>query len=514
MLVLALGPGCPEPGAPSDAAVSADTALPPPDGRERLDAGPSMDLGTCSAPRRVVLTLGVDETVTGNTEGGPEGSLNLGACGNPMASPRPPQDVWAVELPGSGPLGVAFDLVEGTPEDFDTVVQVRTSCETPPAAPDACFDDASLREVRSAGAFVATGGTTVYLVVTGFAGGMDTRASGSYTMRLRAEPNEAPELTSASARRVDDDRLEVFVSGADRDANAAGIGVQFLGATGMPVPANSAAPTELGPYFIGFDEEVGSTSFADARVTLPGSAELDGVGTATHVRVFAFDVYGARSATRDVPIEMVTEVGFGQACDAARLCRSPNVCERGMCAASAATRALCDAAMPIVLGPAGGGGAPGVSTHLVTLAAGDGVSSGNGCEFSADADEEVLAVTVPEGAFDLVVSTNLPANPPSLDTIVYVRSTCVDDSTELVCDDDYAGAPEGDVRSMAVLEDVAPGVYYVFVDGYEPFSRPTTVAVELRLRPVLGSGASCDPRGATNRCRSGPCPSSGAPVCP
>jgi hypothetical protein len=143
-----------------------------------------------------------------------------------------------------------------------------------------------------------------------------------------------------------------------------------------------------------------------------------------------------------------------------------------------------------------------------------GIATGQGCEYTADATEKVLAVTVPAGTFDLLATTNLAANPPELDTVLYVRTTCENETTELVCDDDYAGAPDGDYRSVAIVENVPAGTHFVFVDGYAPFDATTSIALELRLRPVLATGASCDPAGVMNRCASGACPTGAPATCP
>lgn len=501
---------------PVDAAMGNDAPMSMNDtgGGGDPDAASTSSLGTCAAPRMVSLTLGEPQTITGTTSGGPAGPLDLGAdCGDPMAAMRPPQEVLAIEVPGTGEVGIAFDLTGGTPENFDTVVQLRTACETIPTEADSCFDDPAFGEVRSAGSFIATGGSTIYLVVTGFPGGMGTVASGAYSMLIQAEANSAPTLTAATARRVDDDRLEIFATGMDAQSNVVGVGVQLLGAGGMPIPADAAMAEDLGPYFFAFDAEITMAAFADALATAPGSADLDGVGTATGLRLFTYDFYGARSATRDVTIDMVSEVGFGTACDATHLCRAPNVCEAGMCVASAGTLAVCAAATAVAL-EAPTGATPTVSMQSVMLGTGEGETTGTGCEYTADATEKVLNVTVPAGSFDLIATTNLAGNPVDLDTVVYVRSTCSNDTTELTCDDDYAGAPDGDYRSFAVVENVAAGTHAVFIDGYAPFEMATTVAVELRLRPVLATGAACDPMGEMNRCMGGACPASGAAVCP
>ncbi|MBX7195921.1 MAG: hypothetical protein K1X94_27955 [Sandaracinaceae bacterium] len=497
---------------PTDGGTQND-AFDPADARA-IDAGAG-GLGTCTAPRTVSLTLGETAMVTGDTSDGPEGPLTLSdPCANPDATARPPQEVIAVEVPGTGDIGVAFDLTEGTAATFDTVVELRTACETTPTGLDNCFDDPSQDEHRSAGTFMTTGGSTIYLVVSGFEmGAMGTVSSGAYTMRLSAEANTAPTLTAASARRVDDDRLEIFATGMDAETNVEGVGLQLLAADGTALPLDAAVPDDVGPYYYAFDTAVTTASFAMQLATAPGSADFDGIGAAVSLRLFSYDAYGARSATRDVTIDMVTEVGFGGSCDATHLCRAPNLCEAGTCIASPETIALCGMAAPVTL-TAPTGSEPTVSTQSVMLAAGGGAASGVTCDYAALASEKVLALTVPAGSFDLIATTNVAANPAALDTILYVRSECVNDTTELVCDDDYAGAPDGDYRSYALVENVPAGTQYLFVDGYAPFDATTTVALELRLRPVLATGAACDPMGIANRCAAAACPATGAAVCP
>jgi hypothetical protein len=500
--------------APADAG-AADDAAAPPDAGPTNDTGPTSGLGTCAAPRRVTLALGEAMTITGDTRDGEAGPLSLGdACRNVDSTTVPPQEVIAVEVPGSGEVGVAFDLTEGTTATFDTVVEVRTACETTPTSVESCFDDADETEPRSAGAFSAMGGSTIYLVVSGYAmspsGGA---ASGAYTMRIEAQSNAAPTLTAATARRVDDDRLEVFATGMDADTNVVGVGLQLLASDGSTIPLDAAVPDDVGPYYYPFDLEVTTASFAMQRATAPGSADFDGIGGATSLRVFTYDVYGVRSATRELTIDMVSEVGFGGSCDATHLCRAPNLCEAGLCVASPETLALCGAATAVTLS-APAGSEPSVTMQSISLAPGVGIATGQGCEYTSDATEKILAVTVPAGAFDLVATTNLASNPAELDTVLYVRTSCENETTELVCDDDYAGAPDGDYRSFAVVENVTAGTHFVFVDGYAPFDAATTIALELRLRPVLATGASCDPAGVQNRCASGACPAGASPTCP
>jgi hypothetical protein len=55
----------------------------------------------------------------------------------------------------------------------------------------------------------------------------------------------------------------------------------------------------------------------------------------------------------------------------------------------------------------------------------------------------------------------------------------------------------------------------VFVEDYGGVAEMTTTRFELRvsLRPVLATGAPCDPDGVNDRCAAGACPA-GTMVCP
>jgi hypothetical protein len=53
----------------------------------------------------------------------------------------------------------------------------------------------------------------------------------------------------------------------------------------------------------------------------------------------------------------------------------------------------------------------------------------------------------------------------------------------------------------------------VFVEPYMA-GMATAFTLEVSLRPVLGSGAACDPAQLRNRCATGACPSGATPVCP
>lgn len=54
------------------------------------------------------------------------------------------------------------------------------------------------------------------------------------------------------------------------------------------------------------------------------------------------------------------------------------------------------------------------------------------------------------------------------DTALYLRRACMDASTELACNDD---ANEEETRRSELVQELDPGEYFVFVDGYKDNSR-------------------------------------------
>jgi hypothetical protein len=84
--------------------------------------------------------------------------------------------------------------------------------------------------------------------------------------------------------------------------------------------------------------------------------------------------------------------------------------------------------------------------------------SSDGCGGSGGEVAYTFAVTRPSS---LVISTDFPET--EFDTVIYVRSSCGNEDTELGCNDDAADAISN--GSTLVLERVEPGEYYVIVDG-------------------------------------------------
>ncbi len=490
-----LASGCPEGERPDDAASRLEGG-PRVDARAGWDGESPSDL--CATPRHVVLEVGARVSVSGELGSSPGGLELAAVCGAPEGGPRA-SEILALEVPGSGDVGIEVTLRGEPPDASSLIAEARSVCEAASSGLESCFDPHG-GLVPGVTGFVAAGGSTVYLVVSG---------EGAYTAVFDTAPASAPVLDAAAARRLAGARLDLFASGTDEDADVVGVGIRLLAADGSPIPLRSDRPSELGPFFMAFDAPPAGRSFASVLASWSASPERDGIDLALGLRVFAYDRRGARSATREVRVEEASEVGFGEACDELHLCRASYACVSGACAASSALEGLCRSATRVVL-EAPTDGAPTIRELGLTLGPGDGIIDRASCG-SAHGAEAILAVEVPDGALDLLATTELEANPASLDTLVSVRSACVSDTSELACDDDASGLP-GDRRSRVAIEDARSGTYYVVVDVASPLEVASSVAMALTLRPVLASGETCDAEARLGRCASGPCTSEG--VCP
>jgi hypothetical protein len=79
------------------------------------------------------------------------------------------------------------------------------------------------------------------------------------------------------------------------------------------------------------------------------------------------------------------------------------------------------------------------------------------------------------------------------DGALYIRQTCEDPATELVCNDDY-----GTVTESLVTDVLDPGQYFVVSDGYSSGAQGASgdYVITAELAPVAGGGASADACGA------------------
>lgn len=467
------------------------------------DGGATTVLGTCAAPRNVTLTLGT-VVVTGSTSGGPPGMLRT-SCGGNNGMPQTPQEVLRMTVPGTGSYRLTFSTVRpGTAANFDTVLEARVGdcTTTPPVGNGQCNDDVGSGEYRSTGDMLVTGGSTVYVIVASWNGppiGMNV-ASGPYELALSLTSSAAPTLRSVVAsRRTNGTTTSIVVSGSDSDADASRADIEVLDMNGVVIPPNPSQPSVLS-----FSSAIGGSVGTD--VVLDATALTN--TAARSVRVVLRDAQGNSSAPVTTSI---TRYGAqGDTCSAMFPCDAGFACgATSTCQPMPTLEALCSAAPSITLVAPTGSTATTTSrmtTYPTTASVTTATCGGNGPELA-------YLVTVPalSGPADLVASTVNAGTPGNrvLDTVVYIRATCTA-TDALVCNDDVETAV--DYRSTTPLLNASPGTYAVFVDSFSNSAAGAVVQADFRLRPVLGTAATCDPTGVNNRCAAAACTALG--VCP
>lgn len=472
--------------------------------------------GVCDAPTAVTLAAGA-QMVTGDTTGHTSGLVGLGACGGPTDQPQPAEVVYALTLPGtaSDDVVVSYTLFnDGTDPMFDTTTQVRTACATTPTSADTCFDDTPAEnDYRSTGSISGAGGSVVYLVVTGYRA-PDTGFvnEGPFQIDFTTYVNPtAPTYTSGTATLIDGNDLEVSIMGMDAQGAALGIQYAFLDASGTPIgldtdgdPSTPAVSDLQGDFR---PAVTGMTTFTGVyRVT--GLSDFpDVVTNAASIRVSIFSDTGLVSAPEAmISILRATTVHVGDTCDATHFCGAGVTCTMGVCTVPAGVDALCAAATAITLD------ASQMATEHLSFTTDEGLLEGD-CAGAGGGlgDERVFTLTVPAGNWDLIASTT-PNGTMDPDTVVYVRDTnCGDPTYEIACNDD---AMMGVLASAIELRNVAAGPHFLVADTWETLTAAAETDLTVRLRPVLATGATCDPAGVMNRCATAPCPATGTAVCP
>jgi hypothetical protein len=510
LLALAGCDGSP-PADPDAGPIDADSGMTgTPDAGTR-DSGPAPAEG-CDAARAITLTEG-EQTITGNTTGMGSGEALSDGCGSAPA----PQEVLALTVPGTGTKDVFFVMGEGTAA-IDTVVEVRTgACES--AAEAQCFDDGG-GGVLSAGAVLAEGGSTVYLLVTGYA----ATDAGAWSLEVSVADATAPTLTGGDALRVGTERYEIFVDGGDAEGNAAAVRFSLLDADGdvvgidfdeedMPIPDVDGTP-DLAEFEIGFTDDLdGQTTFSRALVRIADPAFVTATAAATQLRLLVLDVTELTSAEMTFAIRDVTEAGRGETCGADAICADGYECSAVTCQIPAGTVTFCAGATALTVTPA----AP--VTQTGTLEPGDSRLAPSCVDpryFERHGPEALYTVTVPAPespaiGYDLIAATDNVAT--EIDTVVYLQSECGDPATEVACNDDADF--DGEVyQSRAIAQDAPAGTYTIAVENLNGPAAAVTYQLDVSLRPVLGAGATCDPAGVMNRCSTGACPAGDSPVCP
>lgn len=501
--------GCGDDSSPADAGTDTGTDMTDGGVDGGTDSGPP-PTQTCDADEveTLVGVMGETQSVTVDTSMVTTRPLDLGTqCGNQEAG-RPARAV-AIQytVPGTGGVAVEFTtLNDGTDAMFNTLIQVRTgSCAMIPTTeeifPLTCFDNAAGgTDARSEGVITVEGGSTLYIIVSGFAESPGGFASeGIAQLDITARANSAPTLTMGDGLHFGPDSL-LRASGTDPDGDVVSLFTLFVDASGDLVDVNgNGAEDDL--FLFNFDEDLeGMTDWS-------GSALLSGLeisDEAVSAVIQAYDSGGAISPMLTVDFATGTVAGVGEACaDADTICTGPLECEADLCVVPPAVMTLCDMATEVAF-------AENVASVTGSITSGDGLLVGS-C--AATPGKEVLyQVTVPaDGTYDLLASTDV-ASPSETDTVLYARSSCVEDRSEVACNDDI-DLEMMNLRSEIELMDLAAdSVVFLGVEQFGGVADGMAAfGLDIRLRPVLPMGADCDMAGVMNRCAGAAC---AAGVCP
>jgi hypothetical protein len=487
------------------------------------DAGPPSDLGTCDMPRMLAGTIGT-VMIDGDTGPGPVGR-DLGPdCGNPEAARFAPTDVIAYTVPGTGAIALDFTMVNTvTDMMYDSVIQIRRDCAMiPQEIIRTCFDDANPGEgeFRSAGTTTAEGGSTLFFLVSGYAEtpveGFTDR--GAYRLEVTARQNNLPVVVGGTWNVIGP-RVQGTVMGMDADMEPFAFAVTFQDDAGAAVDLNADgmvdANDDIAFVWDNIDEIDGMAAYTGVSSITGVSMAVPELGTrltelmVTQASTRLIDGSFGIGPAMTLPVTTANEVGLGEACDAMNVCVMPLVCSATMvCEAPPAIATACMGATAITVAtPTTTTTSSTVQTGMLTMDPGlfDGVCTEKPMT-DTTADEALYTVTIPASpAVDLIATTDVAESMDS-DTVLYVRSVCPVPTTEVACDDDTdPGAMM--FRSRVEVLDIDPGTYTLFVESFMP-DAPVPYGLQVSLRPVLPTGAACDPAGVMNRCAMGACPAS------
>lgn len=495
------------------------------------DAGADAAPFACTSNRVVEGVLGQTTDLMFDTSSISLRPRDLGlACANPDPGVRwAPQEVIEYRVPGNArDLALTVSTVNSnTADNFNTVIQVRQSCESVPADqfPPTCFDmgGADDSDLRAEGGLTVDGGDVLYFLVTGYRDpdpvqGLREVDRGPIRVSFRLYENSPPTLTRAQFI-AGDVMTRVWAEGSDPDGDAVGLALRLYRGTTL-LDVNGDDEADENDVFTFFNLLNTSTTNGIFR----GSRDLDGPpggGIGAIVRVNEVDRIGVslydRSLSRSneilVAVDRPTR-GIGASCDSfAEVCAFPQTCNAGVCELAGDSESItrCAAAMPLSVTLSD------VRTTFsgaATTVEGGGVLQAQCGPDLSWGDERLFSFTIASGVYDLSVTAQAPDSAP---IALYVRSACTDATTERAC------AIGTGTPVTVTAANLGPGTYVIagelainlLQDGqlFPPSAVPGGVAFSISgsLTPVLTAGQTCDPAGVMNRCDMGAC--SGG-VCP
>jgi hypothetical protein len=375
----------------------------------------------------------------------------------------------------------------------------------------ACFDDSRAQgrfERRANGTVLGSGGQTLTIVVGYFA----SSTVGDVTVDISSRENRAPDITEAEALFLAD-RVLLWASAtdADGDADVTGLEIAFVGALGELVRVDGYATQRVDAVRVGtgLEATLGVVDVPDeVRAVLVRAVDAAGVPSESSVTAFRADG---------------SFVGITEPCDGVR---GPEIClgelecttsgpSAGTCQPSPTVTAACSGAVPLTL--TAGMGDTRVGRSSVTIDAGAGFlrypfeqcPEGDVGSFPprTQGREQILLFSVPSGRWDVLAESS-GAN--DLDTILYLRTNCVDPESTIGCADDIDYDVNNYYSRLEVHDVSAPPAGRTAALVAELWDGPTgtsseTFDVAITLRPVRVSGEACDSGFQLDRCDGTPC---------
>lgn len=479
-----------------DAPIGNDTPMP-----RDTPAAP----GVCATARAVTLTLG-ENSITGNTMGR---GMDLALTCESMGETPAPQEAITLTVPGDAATTYALRLstaAPGTAVSYDTQLEVRPTCAS--ATNAICNDDINYPdEPRSELTVPVPGGTVLTVIVSGY----QAMFSGPWELTATVSEVHPPTLTGMDVTIIGGSDLRASIMGGDVDGNATGIVIEFLGADGMPIAADTdmdVATPPISEFAFDFVNSVADMTTFTGTVEVGGLNDFPEFGAIAEARVRVVDDTGEESAPLTEAIIEGAYVARGDACDEMlTFCPEGLTCEAAVCAIPAPAVTACGSATAVTLA------APtptALSTMTIdaTVPMADGVLTAP-CQDNTPGAEDLYSLTIPAGNHDLLVTT-AGTRTADADTIVYLMTTCGDPfaDPDTYCSDDVS---DEDLSSSLVVESLAAGTYTLAVEGFGAAKAAVPVGVTVSLRAVLDSGAACDMTGVNNRCAGAAC---AAGVCP
>jgi hypothetical protein len=297
-----------------------------------------------------------------------------------------------------------------------------------------------------------------------------------------------PVIDTATARVDENGRLTVVrVTGHDAEGDVTELHARLVDATGSEIlDPDTGTPVD---QVLNAAPFTGQTTI-DVTYRVPLGAGEIGDLQLVALRLYLVDAAGAQSPAVDAAIVVPIIVPLGGDCSAPDAeCQGELECVGDVCSVPSGASATCaaaDASAPITVS----------GTYTVTIPAGAPDTLAGSCSSAPGLGEAVMRIAVGgSNHVRLTARTDAPPSPGNLDSYLYLRATCTDPGSERGCNDDLDPS-RLDRRSALVVPDLAPGTYYLVVDGSSVDAGYTAsggVGVSLALEIIKNPGEACAP---------------------